>query len=218
MIRKISREKITQLLLQKEHGLTELREVYFDQMVGSVWWAVFKVGKTSGPRFLEIRNTMEAFAKLWPGKFYILVDEDIDIHDSDMVRWAIASRCQPHRDCSVFRTDNPITLDFSLTPPATRRDAFFLEGEETFDSSSLLIDARMQWPYPPLSLPSKEIMENALRKWQQLGLPRLGSLKNPWFGYNLGDWSEEEQDEASIALQSRSADVGDRLKKRRKTI
>jgi 4-hydroxy-3-polyprenylbenzoate decarboxylase len=218
LIRKISREKITQLLLQKEHGLTEIREVFFDQMVGSVWWAVFKVEKTTGSRFSEIRKKMEAFARLWPGKFYILVDEDIDIHDSDMVRWAIASRCQPHRDCSVLKTKNPIPLDFSLAPPSTRREAFFLQDEETFDSSSMLIDARMQWPYPPLSLPSQEIMENALRKWQQLGLPRLGSLKNPWFGYNLGDWSEEEQDEASKALQSRSAEVGEGLKKRRKTI
>lgn len=45
----------------------------------------------------------------------------------------------------------------------------------------------MKWPYPPVSLPNREYMENARAIWQELGLPAL-TPRTPWFGYELGYW------------------------------
>jgi 4-hydroxy-3-polyprenylbenzoate decarboxylase len=43
---------------------------------------------------------------------------------------------------------------------------------------------------PPLALPKREYMENAKQLWEKLGLPQL-KPEVPWFGYSLGDWTEE---------------------------
>jgi 4-hydroxy-3-polyprenylbenzoate decarboxylase len=56
--------------------------------------------------------------------------------------------------------------------------------------SALLIDATMNGPMPPLALPKREYMENAKQLWEKLGLPPL-KPEMPWFGYSLGDWTEE---------------------------
>jgi 4-hydroxy-3-polyprenylbenzoate decarboxylase len=42
---------------------------------------------------------------------------------------------------------------------------------------------------PPLALPTKEYMENARAIWEELGLRPL-TVRPPWHGYTLGDWTE----------------------------
>ena len=68
------------------------------------------------------------------------------------------------------------------------------------DRSLLLIDATMNWPYPPISLPTKEFMERALEIWQEERLPSL-KLREPIWGRNLGCWSKEDEEKAKRALQ-----------------
>ena len=63
------------------------------------------------------------------------------------------------------------------------------------ESSCLLVDATLKWPYPPVSLPRKESMDKALNIWQELNLTPL-QLGEPWYGYNLGNWSEENEQQA----------------------
>ena len=41
----------------------------------------------------------------------------------------------------------------------------------------------------PLALPKKEFMERAQALWAKLDLPPI-TLKQPWHGYELGDWIE----------------------------
>ena len=48
-------------------------------------------------------------------------------------------------------------------------------------------------------------MDEALRIWRREGLPEL-KLKEPWWGVNLGFWSEEHEELA------RSAAAGDHYK------
>ena len=43
-------------------------------------------------------------------------------------------------------------------------------------------------------------METALERWQAEGLPAL-SLKKPWFGYELGHWTDEEREEAAKQIK-----------------
>ena len=91
-------------------------------------------------------------------KWIIAVDDDIDITDIDSVLWAMAWRVQPHRDIEIHRgrlTD----LDPSAAPvDASYSDRTFPDG---LGGSGILIDATMKWPYPPVSLPNREFMENA---------------------------------------------------------
>lgn len=51
-------------------------------------------------------------------------------------------------------------------------------GPEKSDSR-LLIDATQKRPMAPLALPTREVMENARRKWEQLGLPQLKPSSPP---------------------------------------
>ena len=61
-------------------------------------------------------------------------------------------------------------------------------GPQTLDST-MLIDATLKYPMPPVALPKREFMERALEIWKQLDLPAL-RVQQPWHGYSLGDWSE----------------------------
>ena len=60
------------------------------------------------------------------------------------------------------------------------------KGEE---DSTLLIDATMKSPMPPLALPTRPYMEAGRTLWEKLGLPELRP-ETPWHGYSLGDWSK----------------------------
>ncbi len=83
--------------------------------------------------------------------------------------------------------------------------------------SVLLIDATRKWDYTPVSLPSKELMEEAVKLWQQEGLPPL-RLHEPWWGYDLGFWTEEEQEEAKMAIQGRYYATGEKQAQRRSKV
>ena len=48
----------------------------------------------------------------------------------------------------------------------------------------------MKEDFPPISLPKREYMERAKKIWEELGLPKL-KPQSPWFGYSLGEWSQE---------------------------
>jgi hypothetical protein len=66
-------------------------------------------------------------------------------------------------------------------------------------------------PFPPVSLPKREFMENARQIWEELELPKLRP-QMPWFGYSLGQWSEELDHEAELAVQGRHFETGEKLK------
>jgi 4-hydroxy-3-polyprenylbenzoate decarboxylase len=57
-------------------------------------------------------------------------------------------------------------------------------------------------------------METALERWQAEGLPAL-NLKKPWFGYELGHWTDEERDDAAKAIRGEYLDTGERLRSSR---
>jgi len=57
--------------------------------------------------------------------------------------------------------------------------------------SWMLIDATRKGPFPPVGLPKKQFMEQALQIWRQEELPEL-KLKTPWYGYPLGMWDAED--------------------------
>ena len=134
------------------------------------------------------------------GKIVVAVDEDIDPESTDAVLWAISYRSQPHRDLQVIRGK-----DAGHGPRANHDEL----------DSAMLINATLRTTFPPISLPKREYMENAARIWEELGLPRL-KPESPWFGYSLGDWSDEFEADAQLAVEGRWMETGDKLAQRRR--
>lgn len=80
--------------------------------------------------------------------------------------------------------------------------------------SAMLINACREHPYLPVSLPREDFMVKARARWADLGLPQL-TLSEPWHGYPLSAWSEENAEEAEAAVTGRYFETGEKLVSRR---
>lgn len=149
-------------------------------------------------------------------KLIVAVDRDIDPEDADALIWAFSFRVQPHRDCRIKTYLGKSLMDYSLAPPeaAFERDARY---ERMPEASHLLVNSVTKWDYPPVSLPKKEFMERALKIWEEEKLPPL-KLKPPWWGYNLGHWPAEFEEQAALAVKGEYKQVGDMLIKQRRKL
>lgn len=165
-------------------------------------------------RDYKAMDLLEHLAKKFIGKTAIAVDEDVDIHEPGAIYWALSFSMQPYRDVKVV--DIPLMpLDPSIAPPGANRGLG--DGEDKPRMSGLLIDATRDWDYPPVSLPRREFMERAIELWQELGLPEL-KLRNPWHGYELGHWSDEERDEARLAAAGDYFKTGEKQRNQRRRL
>ena len=135
------------------------------------------------------------------GKYVIAVDEDIDPKDMDAVWWALSYRCNPAIDMEVIKH-----RDQGHGPRSQRNG-----GED----ASVLFDATLKEPFPPISLPKREFMENAKKIWEELGLPAL-KPQSPWFGTSLGEWDESFDVMAERAVQSDYWITGDIIAQHRR--
>ncbi len=120
------------------------------------------------------------------GKITIAVNEDIDPDNADALLWALAYRHNPAEDLMV--------LPHRGQGHGPKREH---DGEE---DATLLIDATMKSPMPPLALPGKSYMEEARAIWEELGLPSL-KPESPWHGYSLGDWHARWTEAANNAAR-----------------
>lgn len=120
-------------------------------------------------------------------------------------------RMKPHRDVQIVRG-----LEKGHGPPFRfdERGHDVVQFYNPADDSAMLINAIQKEPLPPISLPKREHMENARRIWEELGLPEL-TPQSPWYGYSLGQWSDELEEEAQLAVQGRHYETGEKLKGRR---
>lgn len=146
------------------------------------------------------------------GKTVIAVDEDIDIDDMEAVIWALSYRMQPEKDMHVL-PHRSVGLDPSGIPPAEGAT-----GDNTVQrhfGSAVLINAMRKWDYPPVSLPAKDYMERARKIWEELQLPTL-KPRTPWHGYELGDWSERDREEARWAVEGNHGRAGERARAERR--
>jgi len=113
------------------------------------------------------------------GKIVIAVSEDVDPENTDAVMWSLAYRSNPVEDVQIepYRSAGHAPKS---GPPVL--DPAMLD-------STMLMDATLKHPMPPLALPAREYMEQARAIWKELGLPPL-TVRPPWHGYSLGDWNE----------------------------
>ena len=134
-------------------------------------------------------------------KICIAVNDDIDPDNADALLWAMAYRHNPVEDVAM--------LPHRGQGHGPKREH---AGEE---DSTLLIDATMKSPMPPLALPARDYMEGAKALWERLGLPRL-KPESPWHGYSLGDWSEGWEQAARRAAEGRYLENGRRTLQRQR--
>jgi UbiD family decarboxylase len=135
------------------------------------------------------------------GKYIIAVNDDIDPDNADALFWAMAYRANPALDLEVLKH-----RDQGHGPRSERNG-----GED----ASVLIDATLKEDFPPVSLPKREFMENAKVIWEELGLPKL-TPEVPWFGYSLGEWSEEFDVAAQRAVDGEYFETGKSIAQRRR--
>jgi len=142
--------------------LTNIRPVIFLQFAPGV-------PRTEVWRGLQGAATLKADC----GKIVIAVSDDIDPTNTDAVFWSLAYRAN-------------LGEDLHVTPYRSGGHGPKPEGGRKGDST-LMIDATLKGPMPPLALPARDFMEKARAIWEELGLPRLAP-QPPWHGYSLGDW------------------------------
>lgn len=147
------------------------------------------------------------------GKVAIAVDEDIDPHNLDAVWWAICYRAKPHQDVLILpgRVKGHAPPFESEGQRATAKEVFYQPATD----SGMLINAILKEPFPPISLPKREFMEHALELWNRLELPPL-EPQAPWYGYSLGQWEDEWEEEAQLAVKSDYLKTGEKLAARRR--
>jgi 4-hydroxy-3-polyprenylbenzoate decarboxylase len=58
-------------------------------------------------------------------------------------------------------------------------------------------------------------MENAKALWERLGLPPL-KPESPWYGYSLGEWTEEWDERAMQAVRGEWMERADSYRQRKR--
>jgi UbiD family decarboxylase len=120
----------------------------------------------------KAKSIGKMIAQLNFGQRYIcMVDEDIDIRDGEAIQWALSSRVDPHRDMTVVDGVNAFQFD----PAVMAR--IFASGQAAtpppYKTSLAIIDATIKCPVPDISIPPWPLMERALARWKELGLPPI---------------------------------------------
>jgi UbiD family decarboxylase len=169
--------------------LTNLRKVVFVQCANGT-------PKSEVWRALQGTATLQADI----GKYVVAVSEDINPENADAVLWSLAYRANP--------IDDVLIVPYRAAGHGPKSGPRGLE-------STMLIDATLKEPAPPIALPKREYMEGARKIWEELGLPAL-TPQPPWHGYSLGDWDAVWDTYASRAVDGQWEETGKETLARRR--
>jgi 4-hydroxy-3-polyprenylbenzoate decarboxylase len=202
LIKKVGMEPLFLNFLQSTLGIKGVKRVSMHEPLTNMRKVLLLVMERDMPP-TEIWRALYGAAILHraAGKYVIAVNDDIDPENADAILWAMSYRANPN-------------LDFHILPhrdqghgPRSKRNG----GQD----ASVLIDATLKEDFPPISLPKREYMERAKEIWEELGLPKL-KPESPWFGYSLGEWSEDVDEAAKRATRGDYLQTGALLEKRRR--
>ncbi len=211
-VRQISSENIYYKFLKFDAKVPGILDVAWHEM-SQAQWCVIQIKKMNKAHPWQVLNLVSGYDARW-GKYFIVVDEDIDPRSMDAVIWAMSWRTQPARDMRIISGKIPGLDPSAYNPNASHEEKEFPGG---VGSSAVLIDATIKYPYPPTSLPKKEYMEKALKTWKELKLPEL-SITLPWYGYELGYWPENFVEDAKDIVEGNHYKIGERLSKLRERV
>ncbi|HUN63398.1 MAG TPA: UbiD family decarboxylase [Candidatus Sulfotelmatobacter sp.] len=102
-------------------------------------------------------------------KFIYLVDEDIEIRDQDSLNWALSSRVDPERDIEFIKDFPSFQYDPSTLARAAAEGKEL--GEPPYPCSIGIVNATVKCAVPEISVPGRTPMYEALKHWDQTGLP-----------------------------------------------
>ena len=181
VIRGVALEGQFYKLLTVDHGIEGILEVALPEHAGGHGICIVKLDRSAAPRAME---ALRAIADLPRGipKILIAVDSDIDARDPELVNWAMAFRIQPHRDVET-RNAPVMALDFSIAPPEERRRNRQSESLDPADR------CHAEMGLPANLAPQEGVYGQGAVDLGAAGSSRQSTLKNPWFGYDLGYWS-----------------------------
>jgi 4-hydroxy-3-polyprenylbenzoate decarboxylase len=194
VIKRVSYEPLFLTHLRDTLGIKGVKRVSLhEKLTGLLRVTVISFAK--GTSRTEIWRALQgaAFFKGDMGKITIGVSEDIDPDNADAILWAMAYRMNPVEDVQ--------TVAHRGMGHGPQRES------DTAEDSTLLMDATAKGDMPPLALPTREYMERAKKIWEKLGLPSLRP-EAPWFGYSLGDWLPEWDQNAQRAATGRYLENG----------
>lgn len=198
--------------LRSECGIPEVLDVWFDEIAVDAWCVVqFRKDTRQEVIWQALHAVLGRQFKA--GKICIAVDEDIDPAGFESVQWALSYRMQPEKDMLIV-PNRFASLDPSAMPPGGSPASVI---SQNFSGSAVLINATRKWAYPPVSLPARKYMEGARAIWEELGLPTL-SPRAPWHGYDLGDWSDRDRQEAEWAVAGEYRRSGEVARQQREAI
>jgi UbiD family decarboxylase len=175
MIKKVAFEPLFLSHLRDQLMIKGIRRVVMHEPLSNLRPVIFLQFSSGAPR-TEVWRGLQGAAALRAdcGKIVIAVSEDVDPTNTDAVMWSLAYRANPVEDVHIqpYRSAGHVPRS----------------GAQATDST-MLIDATLKRSMSPLALPAREFMERARAIWKELGLPEL-TVRPPWYGYSLGDWSE----------------------------
>jgi len=201
VIKKVAYEPAFLAHLRDQLSIKGIRRVVMHEPLSNVRPIIFLQFANDAPRTEVWRGLRGASSKQADcGKIVIAVSEDIDLTNTDAVMWSLAYRSNPVEDVHI--------------EPYRSRGHAPKSGSQDLDST-MLIDATLKHSMPPLALPVREYMERAQTIWKELGLPTL-SVRPPWHGYSLGDWSDAWELFARNAVAGEWAKNGENTVKRRR--
>jgi len=202
LIKRVALEPLFTQHLKSNLGIAGVKRVSMHEPLTNLRKVVVLILERNMPR-TEIWRALYGAAS-WnraAGKYIIAVNEDIDPDNADALLWAMSYRANPALDLQVLPH-----RDQGHGPRSKRNN-----GED----ASVLIDATLKENFPPISLPKREYMERARTLWEELGLPPL-KPEAPWYGYSLGEWSDELDAGAAAAVRGEYFEYGKALVKRRR--
>ena len=185
VIKKVAYEPLFFAHLKKTLNIKGLKRVVLHEPLTNLRPVIFLQFEYGAPT-TEVWRALQGASSFITafGKVVIAVSDDIDPTSVDAVLWSMAYRCNPKEDALIL--------------PYRGGGQGAQYGERKTDSA-LLIDATRKRLMPPLALPKKEFMEEALGIWQELGLPSV-KVPSPWHGYELGNWGEDWSEFARNAV------------------
>ncbi|HET7160898.1 MAG TPA: UbiD family decarboxylase [Burkholderiales bacterium] len=175
VVKKVAYEPMFLSHLRDHLSIRSVRRVVMHEPLSNLRPVIF-VQFARGTLRTEVWRGLNGAASLRAdcGKIVIAVSEDIDPESTDAVFWSLAYRSSPIEDVQITRY---------------RRGVQGSHYGPNQSESTMLIDATQKHAMAPLALPRREYMEHARAIWEELKLPAL-SVKSPWHGYTLGDWTK----------------------------
>ena len=202
LIKRVALEPLFLDHLRNALGIRGVKRVSMHEPLTNLRKVVVLIMERNAPRTEIWRALYGAVA--WnraAGKYVIAVNDDIDPDNADALLWAMSYRANPDLDLQILRH-----RDQGHGPRSKRN-----HGED----ASVLIDATLKEDFPPISLPKREYMERAKAIWEELGLPKL-KPESPWYGYSLGEWPDELERAAAMAVKGDYFETGKLLAQRRR--